>query len=118
MHLIHKGTFKSNRECFCGLGDQYIEIQNEFRELNDLHGQTQLMPNPKKNSSKPSDKNKAKYRRRCIAHRIEGVQTLKDQDEHEVYIALWHFDLRLLQKLGDLLAASHLRNWHWFQGIP
>ena len=111
MHLIFNGKFKSNQECFCDLGDKCIEIQSQFRKINDLRGQTQLMPNPKKDSKKHSDLNKLKYQKHCVTHRIEAKKILNEKDWNKINIALWHFDKRLLALLGEDYFHFH-RQFH------
>jgi len=109
--------YKSNRTCVCGLGQVCVDIQDEFRALNDLRGQVQTIPNPtsstKSSSQSPVAANKHHYVKRVQAHCIQAKDQLKLQsnlnpvrltrasksERTEAYVALWHFDRKILERI-------------------
>jgi hypothetical protein len=105
MYFKFEGTYKSNRNCICGKGKECRKIQDAFRELNDIRGQTQKVPNPDIDAKGPVNQNKKHFIRRLTKHYSNTKVYLNEQSnkksarKKDVYIALWHYDKQVLQRL-------------------
>ena len=105
--------FKSNTACVCGLAE-CKDILSQFRQLNDLRGQVQTLPNPQSKTKTDLAKNKRQYMNRLTTHCTKAREALKSQvneshirllrsnvtERKEAYIALWHFDKKVLERIS------------------
>jgi len=70
--------FKSNTACICGLAE-CKDILSQFRQLNDLRGQVQTLPNPQSKMKTDLAKNKRHYMNRLTTHCTNAREALKSQ---------------------------------------
>ena len=109
-----EGIYKSNTKCVCGL-DGSNSIMKMFRDIKDMQGEVQTLPNYINGSlkSEVAKLNEHYYLKRLQKH-VPTVRDAVSQQQNEqvtcttrnrkttkkeVNIALWHFDNRILDHL-------------------
>ena len=113
VHYEKEGRYKSMTKCVCGL-DSCKSIVMKFRDIKDMRGDLQKLPNSVTGSIKGAvAKLNDHYLKRLHQH-APSVRVAISQQQNEkvarttrntkatkkdVYIALWHFDNRILDYL-------------------
>ncbi len=109
----------------CGKGRECRKVQDAFREqLKDIRGQTQKIPNAEEEGKTPMAKNRKYFVERLKTHFSKSKLGLEEQNntksskkKTDVYVALWHYDKLVLERLEEdetsvpfFLAFEDLKN--------
>ena len=98
--------FKSNTACVCGLAE-CKDILSQFRQLNDLRGQVQTLPNPQSKTKTDLAKNKRQYMNRLTTHCTKAREALKSQ-VNESHIRLLRSKTIISDLAGPVMVEGSL----------